>query len=360
MKFSISSESAQSGLSPTDDIFHDWWKVLMAEYFNVSKIDTNQNTFYGFADFFYINELFIKRSKSTPQNMKRDLRLISQLPSDIVNISLILNGGFTGESLTRKVTINEGDIIFIDKSEISSARTGYFEEVGIDIPKQAVLSNSVITKDFHLMKLSPADSFYDLMKYHILKLYNYTPENAASDSILIRSTTELIRSILTSSDNTDTSEHISTDYIWYKIYSYIDRHYKNPDLSAKSIATGVNLSRTQLYRITEPMGGINHLINKIRIKRSLYFMDKANHEKNFSLPLHEAAGYKSERTFRRAFLSSMNMTPKEAYHRLREESAEHKSLISKRTDDALVRQQYYRQWLINNLVDNTNAAVSNE
>jgi len=345
MKTFISSESIKSDFTSKDDLFYDWWTVLMAQYFNVSKTDSQENDFHGFVEFFHVDEIFVKRSKSTPQKMKRDLRLISQMPSDTINISLILKGSFTGESHQKKVAINEGDIIFIDKSEISTANTGYFEEVGIDIPKNLILSNVILTSDFHLMKLSPGDSFYEPMKYHILKLYDHIPDNGTDNRVLVRSTLELIRSILTNIGYKSFAETLSDDYILHRIYTYIEQHYQDRDLSADNIARSINLSRSRLYRVTEPLGGINSLINNIRVKKALFTLQELNFSKMSLLSLQETSGYKSERTFRRAFLSVINMTPQEAYNHLLEEFSRFDRIIKKHNSNPLIDQNFYQQWL---------------
>ncbi len=91
----------------------------------------------------------------------------------------------------------------------------------------------------------------------------------------------------------------------------IQAHLADPDLTPEWLAVEVGMSRTVLYRLFEPMGGITGYIREARMRRALQQLLSPQHQHRSLLEIALMHGYGSDTAFGRAFKKRFGVTPSE-------------------------------------------------
>jgi AraC-like DNA-binding protein len=92
----------------------------------------------------------------------------------------------------------------------------------------------------------------------------------------------------------------------------IEEHLNDPRLSVARIAQMAGVSRTKLYAIFEPLGGVNAYVRERRLRSALgALLDSRKRHR----PIYEIAaecGFANESAFSRAFRHRFGCSPREA------------------------------------------------
>ena len=102
------------------------------------------------------------------------------------------------------------------------------------------------------------------------------------------------------------------EVLTYQIKRYIRKNLSTSTLSPEKIARHFGISRTRLYEILEPVGGIANYQRHLRLQRCLADLQNPLHA---NLQISEIAyrwGFNNLATFNRNFRKAFEMTPGEA------------------------------------------------
>jgi len=91
----------------------------------------------------------------------------------------------------------------------------------------------------------------------------------------------------------------------------IQTHLAEPELTPEWLAAEAGMSRTVLYRLFEPMGGITGYIREARMRRALQHLLSPQHQHKSLLEIALMHGYGSDTAFGRAFKKRFGITPSE-------------------------------------------------
>lgn len=92
---------------------------------------------------------------------------------------------------------------------------------------------------------------------------------------------------------------------------HIQRNLHSPELTSDALSRTLGISRTRLYQMFEPSGGVHHYIRRRRLLAAHAALgDPANHQR--ILDIAEMAGFDSAANFSRAFSQEFGYSPREA------------------------------------------------
>lgn len=127
---------------------------------------------------------------------------------------------------------------------------------------------------------------------------------------------------------------------------YINQNLDNPDLCPNSIAHACHMSRSTLYRVCEPLGGVQQYVQQQRLKKTL---DSLMDVKLKHLSIAQIAGFwgfHDASTFNRMFRRQFGVTPSDARNcRFANGKSE-----SSFPDDARIGDRLYERWLTQQLL----------
>lgn len=96
-----------------------------------------------------------------------------------------------------------------------------------------------------------------------------------------------------------------------RLQTFISTHLLDADLDPNMIAKHLGLSRASLYRLAEPLGGIQKYIREQRLKRAYKSLSTQGAKSLSITNLAFDLGFNTEAAFRRSFKESFGQTPTE-------------------------------------------------
>jgi AraC-like DNA-binding protein len=99
--------------------------------------------------------------------------------------------------------------------------------------------------------------------------------------------------------------------------AFIDRHLGNPDLTPALVEANLPLSRSSLYRLFEPLGGVRSAILARRLERSMKTLLTGSAAKPALRAIARDHGFLTEQQFGRAFRARFGVSPYQFYDMVR-------------------------------------------
>jgi AraC-like DNA-binding protein len=95
-----------------------------------------------------------------------------------------------------------------------------------------------------------------------------------------------------------------------KLRSHIETHLDQPRLDAAALAEAFHLSRSQLYRLFEPMGGVHRYIRGRRLHRALELFSRPDSAPRRIGDVAYSLGFANEAHFSRLFHDRFGLSPR--------------------------------------------------
>ena len=148
---------------------------------------------------------------------------------------------------------------------------------------------------------------------------------------------DMVTTSLSSVEHEHATEHHETG-LMERARRYIRQHLDSTDLTPENLCQELGTSRTRLYQLFEPSGGVLHYITRKRLLAAhASLCDPANTK--LILEIAEAAGFDSPANFSRAFKQEFGYSPREAREHA---AAEHAAFYGADTPDEM---KSFGDWL---------------
>lgn len=292
------------------DVFRDSMSVLYdAELDDASK----SKPFDANVDAFMLDQTMLLRTQASSGIYNRGNLDIRQDGNDMYLISLFLKGGDLISCGKISTIVKTGDIAIYDLNRKSKNTVTDFANLSFVFPRDLIESYIPTISNFHCQILPRDQPMTILLRSHMLSLYEAAPGiTTESSASLQRSLLELTSTAVHQSKGIlPKHEQTVINAVLVDIRRWINSRLADPELSADSICRAFSLSRTQLYRVTEPLGGIMNHIREQRLKKSYADLrDPALVHLSVSDTLYRW-GFNDPGTFTRSFKKRFGMLPKD-------------------------------------------------
>lgn len=109
----------------------------------------------------------------------------------------------------------------------------------------------------------------------------------------------------------------SGDAMLNRALAFIDRNVPNPELAPALLEANLPLSRSSLYRLFEPLGGVRNAILQRRLDRAMRVLLNGGGAKPALRAIARDHGFANEEQFSRAFRTRFGVTPYQFYDMVR-------------------------------------------
>jgi AraC-like DNA-binding protein len=164
-----------------------------------------------------------------------------------------------------------------------------------------------------------------------------TPLEAANS---IRALLELIAAALNGVDPADMDRRAVDHALLLKAQRFLRANLASPDLSPEAVALAIGVSRTALYRLFQPLGGVAGYARELRLRQCLSEIVSARHAHEHVSQIAYRWGFANPAHFSRAFRQRFGRTPIEA-----RESVRTAALLDHVALDARVGDRRYEEWI---------------
>ncbi|TGQ38329.1 AraC family transcriptional regulator [Mesorhizobium sp. M00.F.Ca.ET.216.01.1.1] len=129
---------------------------------------------------------------------------------------------------------------------------------------------------------------------------------------IVHATRDMIMACFSpSKDQTAVAEHLAGVALMERARRYIQGNLDAIDLTPDTVCRALGISRTRLYQLFEPNGGVSHYIQRRRLLTAHAALSDPEETRRI-IDIAEAVGFNSAANFSRAFSKEFGYSPREA------------------------------------------------
>lgn len=296
----------------------DAWRERISVVFNVEPLAPSvAGGFMARAQAFHLGELVMVNTRfagqrfiRTPQQARRDWL-------DHYLVQFYRHGGYVGAIGGEEAAIPAGSVSVLDLARPLDTRATAAECVSLVVPRDVMESVLPDTDGLHGAVLN--DGCAGLLGDYLTSLERRLPTLAVAQAPhIVRATCDLIAAcVLPSAGNLDRARDALDPLLLGRIRCYIDQRIDAAgaahEIAPEDICAAMALSRSKLYALFKPCGGVRRYIQHRRLQRIHAALANPAERRSIMI-LAERYGFGSHAHLSRAFRLHYGYSPSEARH----------------------------------------------
>jgi AraC-like DNA-binding protein len=280
----------------------DTWHGALRDLFDVKLVGEHAaSAFRGDVTGFHLGDSLTFDNASVAQRLVRTPALARRSAVDHVMIQYQTSGHLRGDYDGRSIELRAGDIGFVDFARPTASCETDFSRITLIVPRER-LPAAFRRRDLHGEVLdgswAPTRLFGRYLKALWQAAPSLTPAQAAAGidaAFALAGSAWMPRRI-----EPDQQAAIAPALRQMGL-SYIDSHFSGPGLTPRAVAAALGLSRSSLYRLFEPDGGVQAAIRVRRLEGCFAALVDQRRQGKAIGAIAFANGFSSEAHFSRAF-----------------------------------------------------------
>ena len=299
----------------------DIWHDALAGMFDVTLAREKPVSFRGDVTGFHLGDSLTFNNASVGQRLVRTTALTKSSGLDHLMIQYQTSGHLRGEYDDRAVDLRTGDIGFLDFARATASSETDFSRLTLIVPRER-LPAAFRNRDLHGVVLARRDAPTQILGRYIRALWRSAPALTASQA------SAAVDAAFTLADGAWTTREIDAEQqaaidpaLRQMAMSYLDENLTDRALTPETLAAAIGLSRSSLYRMFAPDGGVHAFIVARRLDRCLGAMVD---DRKLSLGIGSIAyahAFNSEAHFSRAFRQRFGLSARELRGMARQRAA---------------------------------------
>ena len=224
------------------------------------------------------------------------------------------SGGFVGQHDDGvDMTVRAGDITVFDLGRTQRTYANPSHVLSIVVPREIAdeaFCDSVDPANLHGTVLPGHTALGGLLSDYLHSLHRRLPTVTLTEApAVVQATTQMLAACLRPSRDTLAQAQTEVQGVMLeRIQQYIDQNLGAP-LSPEHLCRTFGISRSQLYRQFEPLGGVAHHVQQRRLARAFHALANPANRRLRVAEIATRTGFTSEAHFSRAFRSAYGLTP---------------------------------------------------
>ena len=259
----------------------------------------------------HLGALIVGDTRFTPQRYERSARKIGRDGLDHYLVQLYREGGYAGERGSEDIALRAGDVCLLDLGQPVRTWTAPSHTCSLVFPREMLEAVLPQASSLHGAVLHGESALGGLLGEHFTALQRRLPSMTMADAGPV---SEAVAAMVAAcfrptAEALDRARPQVAAATIGRLKRHIEERLAVPDLSPASIAADSGLSRTTLYRLFEPLGGVAAYIQDRRLARARAALI---HPAGRHRPIHAIAfdwGFTSEAHFSRAFRHAFGLAP---------------------------------------------------
>lgn len=297
------------GLSQKEN--YEYWRTGVASLFEAVPSRDDLEGFRADLASYNLGHFLVGKSSASAQRFHRSGELVAATGVDHLLVQLYVKGecaynadGGMGKGVA-------GDIVCFDLSRPMRSQTTDMDIISLILPRSMIRLMPRTIDELHGARVDGSSTLGVLLGEHMLSMAKLAPKLAGPDGKLAAEVASvLVSSGLSAAIAAERGTLMDTNL--QTIQAFIERHLTNPALSADMIMRQFALSRSALYRLFEPIGGIADYIRERRLKLAQLKLASVGTARGSVAKLAYSTGFASENAFSRAFQQHFGIRPSEA------------------------------------------------
>ena len=288
---------------PEDRAFLEW-QAAMAPLFHVEQARFHGRLPRGSTKSILIGEVIANRSVFTAQHLTRDDALIAATPGPLL-LQAYISGGFHGELARQSVTVWKGMVAVTDLRRTVDVRAASSNTVGLALPRSLVAK---IGEDALTQGIGTARN--QLLATWIISFYRRLPRMTEADvPALTAEITTYLQRLCDRPPRTKAMQEPDADRdLLTRANTLIQGALASPKLSPEWLAEQLGVSRSTLYRLYTPLGGVRRQVQELRLLAAYEALSDPLEPRRVK-QIASDIGFSSAALFNRSFRERFGRTP---------------------------------------------------
>ena len=323
----------------------DAWHESISVIFDVDPLEGHapDRGFAASVEAWHLGSLLLTQVDFEGQHFRRDKHRAAVDGLDHYLVQLYAEGGLVGTANDNERQLQGGDVQILDLTQANITRAETSDTVAVVVPREVLHQALPNVGSLHGLTLRGDQRTGGLLADYMRSLINRANSLTMADAAAVaEATTGMIAACTKPTVETMLQARASLDRTMLeRIQRHITANLHSPALHADAFCTLFRISRSGLYRLFEPLGGVAAYIQEQRLMRAhADLSDPAQHHRRI-YEIAFALGFQSEAHFSRLFRSTFGRSPSDVRARAREVFAG----MSRR--EALGATGGYEDWLRN-------------
>ncbi|WP_051356403.1 helix-turn-helix domain-containing protein [Azorhizobium doebereinerae] len=289
---------------------YEGWRQVVAPIFDVTPGVPDQ-PFSANYEAYHLGDILVGVGAFDATHFSRSRTRLRADGLDHVMVQLYLEGGYAGDLGERSVDVVAGQIVTLDLAR--ELRTLSVPSVNITV---VIPRDHIAGRVFPHGPLAPgaeSEILGGLFADHLRALTRHLPvlrQSAASH--VAEATVALYRAALAPTpDALEAASEPIHDALLLRARRLVEARLTHDDLTAETLAAGLRVSRSTLYRLFEPFGGVAAYVLDRRLARARAALRDPTNARRVG-EIAAACGFADPSHFSRAFRRRFGVTPAEA------------------------------------------------
>ena len=305
------SQFTTAHMRPRDQF--DAWHESISVIFQTSPLPEQRNEagFKAALTSYHLGNLLLNQVDFDGQRFERDRRKLTLDGMDHYLVQLYATGGLNGVADDRERVLFGGDVQILDLARINDTRAKASNTIAVVLPREVLREAMQGVHNLHGVVLrgdaGTGGLLADYMRSLMVRAGGMTLADAPG---IAQATTDIIAACFRPTAATMArARPLLEATLLERIQAHIEAALATPALGAEALCRAFGLSRSALYRLFEPVGGVAGYIHARRLARAYADLGDPG---NASRKIYDVAyrwGFISEAHFSRAFRRAFGLTP---------------------------------------------------
>lgn len=298
-RFALSIEDDDSGIAQ--------WRDAVAMLFDARPTD---RPFRVGLNSYSLGDLLFGAVASVGHRFVRDRAVIARSGIDHLLVQLYLEGGFTGMADNRPCDVRAGDVVLFDLARTFATEVTPFANLSLVVPRR-LLPIELRDRNLHGAVLSPATSAGRMLAAHLKTLWSVCENAAVGDAPeIVRATVALVTAIVSELSREAGGDRGHADgAVRGAICRHVEENLAMRSLDAAYLCEHFGVSRSNLYRMFENLGGVATFVRNRRLDAAFDELSAVGRQSGRLDLLAHKLGFSSQDTFARAFRARYGFSP---------------------------------------------------
>lgn len=292
----------------------DVWRSSISVLFEIEPGAGRPGDFKAGIAASHLGSLLFAETAATGHQFSRSLRKTIADGIDHYVLQLYCEGGARARFGDLEQTVRPGDLFLFDLAKQSVFDCDDFRNLSLIVPRALLESRVPGIESLHGCRLPAALPLVRLLKQNLLAMREIVGDCPASHAGPVA---EMLHELTARCLSTLDREiygggPTSKAALMTAIRRFVEIRLADPNLDWTAVCAEFRLSRSYLYELFVPLGGVAHYIQQRRLMRSLSDLQAASGHRRKIAQVAFTYGFTSESHFSRTFRKAFGMTPSEA------------------------------------------------
>lgn len=310
------TEPFQLGLEvlPGSGEAFEQWRFGVAPMFAMDAADAAERGRFHLAGMSYqFSGLAVGSVRSSATIFDRGGEVIARSGLDQIDVITYLAGRCRLTVAGQEREINAGDIFLLDMTRPCRLLTSSYHHLSILLPRADIESFLPDAEVVHGLILPSGTPLNTLLMSHMRALYSEAPSFRNGDgNAAARATAGLVAACADRLGSGGASAPlVETSLAARRVRLLIQSHLGDPHLGPEFLVKHGGVSRSTLYRLFEPMGGVRSYIRQRRLIRAFRLLSNPAQRSERIGSIASRCGFENDAVFSRAMRQAYGMSPSE-------------------------------------------------